>query len=157
MAWCFSTRASVATVLTTHPCVSWCLRVNTVRLRQNSHHVADNIWRCIFLNENVWISIVISQKFVPKGLINNIPALIQIMAWCRPGNKSLFEPLMVTLLTHLCVTLPQWVTWFKWINMIMKRTNAASNLIFHGKPMVVMMLTLLLWQPMVRPVTRKLA
>ena len=25
MAWCFSTRASVATVLTTHPCVSWCL------------------------------------------------------------------------------------------------------------------------------------
>ena len=28
MAWCFSTRASVATVLTTHPCVSRCLRVN---------------------------------------------------------------------------------------------------------------------------------
>ena len=27
MAWCFSTRASVATVLTTHPCVSQCLRV----------------------------------------------------------------------------------------------------------------------------------
>ena len=27
MAWCFSTRASVATVLTTHPCVSRCLRV----------------------------------------------------------------------------------------------------------------------------------
>ena len=28
MAWCFSTRASVATVLTTHPCISRCLRVN---------------------------------------------------------------------------------------------------------------------------------
>ena len=28
MAWCFSTRASVATVLTTHPCVSRCLGVN---------------------------------------------------------------------------------------------------------------------------------
>ena len=28
MAWCFSTRASEATVLTTHPCVSRCLRVN---------------------------------------------------------------------------------------------------------------------------------
>ena len=27
MVWCFSTRASVATVLTTHPCVSRCLRV----------------------------------------------------------------------------------------------------------------------------------
>ena len=28
MAWCFSTRASVATVLTTYPCISRCLRVN---------------------------------------------------------------------------------------------------------------------------------
>ena len=28
MAWCFSTRASVATVLTMHPCISQCLRVN---------------------------------------------------------------------------------------------------------------------------------
>ena len=27
MTWCFSTRASVTTVLTTHPCISWCLRV----------------------------------------------------------------------------------------------------------------------------------
>ena len=31
MAWCFSTRASVATVLTTHPCVSRCLRVKAVQ------------------------------------------------------------------------------------------------------------------------------
>ena len=28
MAWCVSSRASVATVLTTHPCVSQCLRAN---------------------------------------------------------------------------------------------------------------------------------
>ena len=39
----------------------------------------------IFLNENVEISIKISLKFVPKGLINNIPALVRIMAWRRPG------------------------------------------------------------------------
>ena len=39
----------------------------------------DNIFKCIFLNENVWISIKISLKVVPKGLINNIPALVQIM------------------------------------------------------------------------------
>ena len=26
-----------------------------------------------------------SLKFVPKGPINNIPALVQIMAWRRPG------------------------------------------------------------------------
>ena len=51
-----------------------------------------------------------SLKFVPKGRINNIPALVQIMAWRRPGNKPLSEPMMVSLLTHICVTMPQWVT-----------------------------------------------
>ena len=49
--------------------------------------MADDIFKCIFLNENVWISIKISLKFVPKGLINNIPALVQIMAWRRVGDK----------------------------------------------------------------------
>ena len=34
-----------------------------------------------FFNENVWILIKISLKFVAKGSINNIPALVQIMAW----------------------------------------------------------------------------
>ena len=50
-----------------------------------------------FFNENVWISIKISLKFVPKVQINNIPALVQIMAWCRPGDKPLSEPMMVRL------------------------------------------------------------
>ena len=56
----------------------------------------DDIFKRIFLNENVWILIKISLKFVPKGLINNIPALVQIMAWRRPGDKPLFEPMMVS-------------------------------------------------------------
>ena len=62
-----------------------------------------------FFNENVWISIKISLKFVPKGPINNIPALVQIMAWRRLGDKPLSEPMMFSLLTHICVTRPQWV------------------------------------------------
>ena len=37
-----------------------------------------------FLNENVWIAIDISLRIVPKASIKNIPALVQIMAWCRP-------------------------------------------------------------------------
>ena len=37
---------------------------------------ADDIFKCIFLNENVWISIKISLKFVPKGPIDNILALV---------------------------------------------------------------------------------
>ena len=60
-------------------------------------------------NENVSIPIKISLKFVPKGPINNIPALVQIMAWRRPGDKPLSEPMMVSLLTHICVNQHQWV------------------------------------------------
>ena len=84
---------------------------NTLRPRQNGRHPADDIFKWIFLNENVWFLIKISLKFVPKGLINNIPSLVQIMAWRRPGNKPLCEPMMVILSTHICVTRPQWVNW----------------------------------------------
>ena len=38
-----------------------------------------------------------------------MPALVQIMAWRRPGDKPLSEPMMVSLPTHICVTRPQWV------------------------------------------------
>ena len=83
--------------------------LNILRPRQNICHFPDNILKCIFLNENVLISIKISLKFVPMVWINNIPALVQIMAWRRPGNKPLFELTMVELLTHICITWPQWV------------------------------------------------
>ena len=87
----------------------WCVHINTLRPRQNGRHFLDNIFKCIFLNENVWISIKISLNFVPMGPINNIPALVQITAWCRPGNKPLSEPMVGSLLTHICLTRPQWV------------------------------------------------
>ena len=45
----------------------------------------------------------------PKGPINNIPALVQIMAWRLDGAKPIFEPMMFFLLTHIRVTRPQWV------------------------------------------------
>ena len=66
--------------------------LNTLRRRQNSRYYADDIFNCIILKENVLISLNISLKFVPKVRINNIPALIQIMAWRRPGGKPLSEP-----------------------------------------------------------------
>ena len=83
--------------------------VNTLRPRQYGRHFPDDIFKCIFVNENVLIWIQISLKFVRKGPINNIPSLVQIMAWRRPGDKPLSEPMMIILLTHICVTLPQWV------------------------------------------------
>ena len=80
-----------------------------MRPRQNGRQFPDDILKWIFFNENVWISIEISLKFVPKGQINNIPALVQKMAWRRPGDKPFYEPMIVSLLAHICVTRPQWV------------------------------------------------
>ena len=76
------------------------------------------MFKCIFLNENVWIPIKILLKFVPKGSINNNPALFQIMAWRRPGDKPLSEPMMVSSPTHICVTQPQWVNehWLSYLS-----------------------------------------
>ena len=83
--------------------------MSTLRPRQNGRHFADDMFKCIFLNENVWIPIEISLTFVPKGSINNNPALFQIMALRRLGDKPLSEPMMVRLPTHICVTRPHWV------------------------------------------------
>ena len=66
--------------------------INSLRPRQNGSHVADDIFKHIFLNENVKISIWISPKFVPKDPINNIPALVRMMTWRRPSNNPLSEP-----------------------------------------------------------------
>ena len=57
----------------THICFTWPQWVNTLRPRQNGRHFPHDIFKWIFLNENVWILINISLKFVPKGPINNIP------------------------------------------------------------------------------------
>ena len=88
-----------------------CNILNTKRLIQNGRHLADDIFKYIFnfVNENVWVSIKISLKYVPNYSINNIPALVHMMAWRWPGDKPLSEPVMVSLLTHIWVTRPQWV------------------------------------------------
>ena len=75
----------------------------------------DAISQTTLSNAFLWMKMlefrlnIFSLKFVPKCPINNIPALVQIMAWRRPGDKPLSEPVMVSLLTHICVTRPQWV------------------------------------------------
>ena len=93
--------------------------INTRDKRQDGRRCADNIFKIIFLNENVWVSVKISLTFVPNGPINYIPALVQIMAWRQPGDKPLSGPMMVRLPTHICITRPQWVNavyleWSTW-------------------------------------------
>ena len=74
--------------------------VKTLRPTQNGCHFADDNFQCISLNENVWIFIKNSHKFVPKGPINNITALVQIMVWRRAGHKPLSEPITDAYMRH---------------------------------------------------------
>ena len=113
----------------------------------NGRHFADDVLKCIFLNENMWILLKISLKFVPKGPINIIPSLVQKMAWRRPGDKPLSEPMKVSILTHICVTRPQWVKsspcsnpnpirWWPQFWLIILCANVVSHrdLIFFHQP-----------------------
>ena len=110
----FSSRGcSVCLHITQHHPASilWVEMLNSLRPRWNRRHFANNVFKCTFLNENEWILLRISPKFVPKVQINNIPTLVQIMTWRRPGDKPLSEPMTVRLPMHICITLPQWVNW----------------------------------------------
>ena len=81
----------------------------TLRPRQNVHQFPDNVFKYIFFNENIYIAINISLKFVPHGPIDNSPTLVQIMPRSRPGDKPLFESMMVSVLKYIWVIWPQWV------------------------------------------------
>ena len=110
--------------------VCWILLglLNTLRPRQNGRHFPDDIFKWIFLNKSVWTSINISLKFVPRGANNSIPTLVQVMAWRRLGDRPLSEPMMVCLLTHICVTR---------LNELSQRPlvdlNEISDLLFSNK------------------------
>ena len=51
--------------------------------------LANDIFKCIFLNENIKFFIQISLKFVPQDPIDNKPALVQVMAWRRTGDTPI--------------------------------------------------------------------
>ena len=61
--------------------------IKTLKPKQNGRHFPDDIFKCIFLNKNISIWIKISLKFVLKGSINDIPALVQIMVWRRQATS----------------------------------------------------------------------
>ena len=59
--------------------------------------LADDKFKCIFLNENDRILVPISLKFGSRSPIDNKPALVRVMAWCRTGDKPLPELMLVQL------------------------------------------------------------
>ena len=58
--------------------------------------LADNVFKRIILNENGRIPIQISLQFVHRSPIRTKPALVQVVAWHRPGDK----PLPMTKMTQ---------------------------------------------------------
>ena len=99
---------------------------NTLRPRQNGRHFADDICKCFFLNENVWISIKISLKFVPKGATSN-------GSWCMGIKGEMSGTVCVTftwdmyiyiwVVYSLCffcclfITVTWWYVWcIEWVS-----------------------------------------
>ena len=107
LSWCHDILSALLTLCQGHPPVTGGFLsqrdINTLRLRQNGWYFADNILKCIFVNEKIWILVDISLELVPKVQINNISSLVQIKTWCRTGTGHYLW------LVHWCITRPQWV------------------------------------------------
>ena len=100
-------------------------RYSLVRVSYRGRDKIAAISQTTFSNAFSWMKICefhfrFHWKFFPNLQINNIPALVQIMAWRRPGDEPLSEPMMLSLVTYICVTRPQWVnivmqySWYYW-------------------------------------------
>ena len=63
----------------------------------------------LVMNEMFCNLIRISVDFDSEGLIENKSASVHVMAWHRTGGKPLSEPTIVSLLTHIYTTRPQWI------------------------------------------------
>ena len=92
-----------------------------MRLWQNGRHFADDTFRRIFLSENLRISLIFHWSYFPKGPINNIPALVQIMAWRRVGDKPLSEPMLTQIQWRIYA-----LVWFKYIFLQLLLCNTKS-------------------------------
>ena len=78
--------------------------------------ISQTTFSCAFSSMKIAVFFIkFSMKYVRKGLIDNNPALVPIMAWRRSGDKPLSEPTMISLTTHICVTRPQWVNIYIYI------------------------------------------
>ena len=113
-------------VLPLHPWITF--RANTCSWSDLTHCSGDKmvaIFQTTFWNG--FSRMKMSLKFVPGGPMNNIPALVQIMARCGPGDKPLSETMMFRLLTHICVTR---------VTFLSKRGHAVRLLLTPGSQCV---------------------
>ena len=64
------------------------------------------------------------------------------MAWSRPGDKPLFEPMMVSLQTHICVTRPQWINTLRPRQNGPRFTDTVQTIFLYESFCVVMQISL---------------
>ena len=101
----------------THGDYTWNAKeeINSSCMDKKASILADDIFKCIFLNENVnRILIRISLKFAPRSPIANKQALVRVKAWRRAGDKPLSEPMQICG-TSVCVCLG--VGWGGWVGV----------------------------------------
>ena len=75
--------------------IAWHLR--EWGLNKYGQHFADDIFKCIFLNEKFSVLPWISLKFVSKNVVDDMAVLIQVMAWCLFSTKPLPEPMLIKM------------------------------------------------------------
>ena len=108
-------------------CVAFDIQINlslTHWGRGETNNISQTTFSYVF--SSMRISVKISLKFVSKGPIKNILAWVQIMAWCRPGDKPLSAPMMVSFSTHICVTRPEWVNSYSASTLQSRHMNMVS-------------------------------
>ena len=70
------------------------MAINSSSPKKMAAILSDDNFKCIFFNKNDRIPIRISLKYVPLSPIENKPALVQVIAWRRRGDKWLPEPML---------------------------------------------------------------
>ena len=99
---------------------------------QNGCHFPDDIFRCIFANEKLCISIQISLKFIPKGTIDNKSALVQVMAWHPTGDNALPEP-MLTQFIDTYMWHQEEMSWYKLWGLAIIAILLSFNIDLNGE------------------------
>ena len=95
---------------TLHELLCWYFTTfNTLSLRWNCHHFADDIFKFIFPYESVCVltNVKISLKFIPLCTIGNKWSLVRVMTWRLIGDRPLPEPKMA-LITDEHMSSIQW-------------------------------------------------
>ena len=89
----------------------WRVSLTHLPLDKMAAILADDNLKCNFLDENNRIPIRISLKFVPMSPIDNKPALVQVIAWCRIGDKPLPELMLIQFTDAYMRHRGRWVNW----------------------------------------------